>query len=473
MYHHRLLAALAVATATSSLFTLPAWAESTTRVNSPGAPYAASSLADRIVLTPGANPSTEMGVAFRTDLNQPTAQLQLGPALAGPTLDAKANILTGETQRLDAENGPAYYHQVRLTNLQPDTAYVYRVKGAAGWSEWLQFHTAKERFAPFNFIYLGDTQNDILSIASRTTRQALRSTANPALIVHAGDLVAQGSTLSHDDEWGEWNQVGGYAYGGIPQLPAAGNHEYLDDKRADGSETRRLGPHFPLQFTLPDNGAEGVKETSYVVDYQGVRFVVLDGTAALDLGALETQTEWLERNLRDSKARWNIVVVHQPLYTCARPGDTEPLKGAWKPLLDRYGVDMVLQGHDHCYSRLTDEAGRDASAKARAANAPIGPVYMVSVVGSKAYGLNGRARQQGDRIAEQTQLYQTIAVEENRLAVRTFTADGSLYDAFDIERDGQGKKRLRESESPLPPERFCEGAQGPDGLPCIARDKSM
>lgn len=473
MYQHRLLAAIAFATATTGLLGTTAWADSPTRVHSPGAPYAASSLADRIVLTPGADPSTQMGVAFRTDLNQQTAQLELGPALAGPTLDAKARAVTGQTQRLDAENGPALYHHVSLNDLQPDTAYVYRVKGSAGWSEWLQFHTAKAAFDPFTFIYLGDTQNDILSIASRTTRQALRSVANPALIVHAGDLVAQGNTLSHDDEWGEWNQVGGYAYAGTPQLPAAGNHEYLDAKRADGSETRRLGPHFPLQFVLPDNGAEGVKETSYVVDYQGVRFIVLDGTAALDLGTLPAQTSWLERNLKDSKARWNIVVVHQPIYTCARPGDTEPLKSEWKPLLERYGVDMVLQGHDHCYSRLTDEAGRDASAKARAADAPIGPVYMVSVVGSKAYGLNDRARRQGDRIAEQTQLYQTIAVEENSLAVRTFTADGALYDAFDIERDAAGEKRLRESATPLPAERFCDGQSGPDGLPCIARDKSM
>lgn len=434
---------------------------------SAGLPYAAGNLADRIVLTPGQNAATQMAVSFRTDLQQADALLELGPALAGPSLEARAQRVTGSTQQLDSDNGPANYHQVRLDGLQPDTAYVYRVKASAGWSEWHQFRTAAASAEPFTFIYLGDTQNSILSVASRTIRQALRSVAHPALVVHAGDLVSSRDDLAHDDEWGEWNQVGGYAYASIPQLPAAGNHEYLDVLLPDGSESRRLGPHFPLQFALPGNGAEGVGQTSYVSDYQGVRFIVLDGTSALDLGTLPAQTAWLEQALKGSTANWNLVVVHQPLYTCARPDDTEELKAAWKPLFERYRVDLVLQGHDHCYSRLTHESGRAASAGARQ---DIGPVYMVSVAGSKMYGLNDRARTQPDRVAEDTQLYQTVTVEPQRLAVRTYTAADELYDAFDIQRDASGRKSLH-VPTLTQPERFCTGGKGPDGLPCTARGK--
>ncbi|MGE8385694.1 MAG: metallophosphoesterase, partial [Pseudomonas putida] len=310
-------------------------------------------LADRIVLTPGQNAATQMAISYRTNLAQADAVLELGPALAGPSLATKASPLGGSTQRLDSDNGPANYHQVRLDHLQADTAYVYRLKGSAGWSEWHQFRTAKATFAPFSFIYLGDTQNDILAIASRTIRQALRSVAHPALVVHAGDLVASRDDLAHDDEWGEWNQAGGWSYAAIPQLTAFGNHEYLETLNPDGSESRSLSPHVTAQFALPRNGAPGVAATSYFSDYQNVRFVVLDGTSALDLGTLQAQTTWLEGVLKSSKAQWNIVVMHQPLYTCARPDDTEPLKAAWQPLLERYKVDLVLQGHDHCYSRLT------------------------------------------------------------------------------------------------------------------------
>ncbi|MQT39335.1 MULTISPECIES: metallophosphoesterase family protein [unclassified Pseudomonas] len=439
--------------------------------HSPGTPYAASGLADRIVLTPGANPAREMAVTFRTDTHQQASQLQLAVALDGPQLAKAAHTLEGTQLSLDTENGPALYHQVRLHDLQPDTAYVYRVKGAEGWSEWLQFRTAAETFKPFSFIYMGDVQNDILSLASRSIRQALRSVANPALIVHAGDLVSQRDDLVHDDQWGEWNQAGGYNYGMIPQVVAIGNHEYLDGTNPDDSESRTLSPHWNRQFALPDNGVPGLKNTTYVMDYQGVRFIVLDGTAALDMGTLAEQTKWLENSLKNSPARWNIVVNHQPVFTCARPEDTEPLKAAWKPLFERYKVDLVLQGHDHCYSRVTSEAGRAASRADRASGKVQGPVYMVSVAGSKMYGLNDRAHLQPDRSAEETQLYQTIDVQDSRLEVRSYTAAGKLYDAFDLKRDAQNRNHLSEPMKSLPAERACTGTAGPDGYPCSSRGK--
>src|SRR5690606_39052652 len=114
--------------------------------------------------------------------------------------------------------------------------------------------TASAEAQPFRFLYFGDMQNNILSIASRVIRQAFHATAAPALVVHAGDLVAQRDNLAHDDEWGEWTQAGGYNYSIVPQLPATGNHEYADTLLPDGSEGRVLGPHWPRQFALPANG---------------------------------------------------------------------------------------------------------------------------------------------------------------------------------------------------------------------------
>lgn len=446
-----------------------ALAEPSPLPHSPGAPYAASGLADRIVLTPGANPAREMAVTFRTDPRQSASELQLVLALDGPQLEPRAITLQGNSQALDTENGPALFHQVRLHDLQPDSVYAYRVKGAEGWSEWLQFRTAAQGFKPFTFIYLGDTQNDILALASRTIRQALQSTANPALVVHAGDLVSQRDDLVHDDQWGEWNQAGGFHYAGVPQLPASGNHEYLDALNPDGSESRTLGPHWQRQFALPQNGAPGAERTTYAVDYQDVRFIVLDGTSALDLGTQDSQTQWLEQQLKASKARWKVVVTHQPMYTCARPEDTEPLKSSWVPLFEKYRVDLVLQGHDHCYSRLSNAAGRDAAKRARAKVQ--GPVYMVSVAGSKMYAVNDRAGKQPDRGAEATQLYQTVDVQASSLAVRSYTASGTLYDAFDLRRDAQGRKHLVEPVKVLPKERYCTADLGPDQLPCTPRAK--
>ncbi|MCC2603399.1 purple acid phosphatase family protein [Sphingopyxis yananensis] len=446
---------------------------------SAGLPYAPKNLADRIVLTPGADPARAMAVAYRTNVAQKTAEVQLAISVDGPTLEEKAQTLTGITLLSQSSYGPALYHQVRFANLTPDTVYNYRVKGEAGWSEWYQFRTAAAAAKPFRFLYLGDIQNGILTYAARVVRQAFIANGDISLVAHAGDLVAQRDDLDHDDEWGEWNQVGGYNYASIPQLPATGNHEYADLILPNGQESRILGPYWHKQFALPKNGADAVKATTYFVDYQGVRFIVLDGTAAIELGSMKEQTAWLDQTLASSRAKWNVVLFHQPVFTCARPKDTGAIKAAWKPVFEARGVDLVLQGHDHCYSRLTAEAGRAASAQARTDGSVQGPVYLVSVTGAKMYGLNNRARTQTDRTAEATELYQIIDVDGENLRFRTYTASGKLYDGFNLQKDANGRNRLSEIADAKIAERFCTGTPdasgqyptGPDGGTCVAEPK--
>ena len=440
-------------------------------LHAPNGRWAAKGWADRIVLSPAADAARGVGVAWRTDIRQTAAEAQIAEEIDGPLLGYTARTVTGTTGPIQNENGQALYHQVRFDGLKPDTRYVYRVRAADGWSEWLPFRTAKAEFAPFRFIYLGDTQNDILEIGSRVIRSAFKEAGPAALVVHAGDLVAQREVKVHDDEWGEWTEAGGRAFAMTPQLPATGNHEYVDHILPGGEESRVLGPHWALQFALPDNGAEGVKATSYVVDYQGVRFIVLDGTAALDLGGLEAQTRWLDATLASSPARWNVALFHQPIYTCARPEDTEELKAAWKPIFDARNIDLVLQGHDHCYGRVSNPAGAEASHADSAAGRLQGPVYVVSVTGSKMYGLNDRADTQPVRAAENTELYQLIDVEADRLSFRAFTATGQLYDAFTLTRGADGRNRLTESDQSLLALRRCDGAAGPDDRPCTAEIK--
>lgn len=477
MRRFHLTAALALA-----LSNMPAGAQQSASPpipRTPGLPYAPKNLPDRIVLTPGADPSREMAVAFRTDTGRTDAQAQIAVAVDGPTLEEKARTIAGTSTPIASANGPAIYHHARFTDLTPDTVYAYRVKGAAGWSEWYQFRTAAAEAKPFRFLYLGDIQNGILTYASRVVRQAFLSHGDIRLTLHAGDLVGQRDDLDHDDEWGEWNQAGGYNYASVPQLPATGNHEYADLTLPDGTESRILGPYWHAQFALPGNGATGVKPTTYHVDYQGVRFIVLDGTSAIDLGTMEAQTKWLDATLASSKAKWNVVLFHQPVFTCARPNDTKKIKAAWKPVFETRNVDLVLQGHDHCYSRLTSEAGREASAKARADGSVQGPVYLVSVTGSKMYGLNTRAKTQTDRTAEATELYQIVDVDGDRLKFRTFTASGRLYDGFDLQKGADGRNRLTETTEPKIAERFCSGPRdttgsqtiGPDGGRCTAEFK--
>ncbi|MNN96059.1 hypothetical protein D3C81_2149790 [compost metagenome] len=75
------------------------------------------------------------------------------------------------------------------------------------------------------------------------------------------------------------------------------------------------------------------------------------------------------------------------------------------------------------------------------------------------------------RAAENTELYQLIDVEADRLSFRAFTATGQLYDAFTLTRGADGRNRLIESDQSLLALRRCDGAAGPDDRPCTAEIK--
>jgi hypothetical protein len=450
----------------------------------PGAPYGARNLPDRIVLSPGADPAREMQVSWRTDRAAAASTAELVELVPAPGFGQRAITLGGTSVAAVSENGEARYHKVAFTGLKPDTAYAYRVRGSAGFSEWHQFRTAKQASEPFTLIYMGDTQNRILDVGSLVWRRALLQTANPALMLHAGDLVASRDDMIHDDEWGEWAAAGGWALASVPQVPAAGNHEHVEKIQPDGTEKYQLGAHFPLMFALPGNGAAGAEATTYFLDYQGVRIIVLDGTSALELGTLESQTAWLDKTLAEAPKGWKIVLFHQPVFTCARPRDTEVLKQAWKPIFESRGVDLVLQGHDHCYGRWTAEKGSAFAKEARAGGAAQGPVYLVSVAGAKMYGLNDRSTWQPDRVAEDTSLFQTLEFSPRRLVLKAFLNTGALYDGFTLVKDARGRNRFAELPVDVATVRRCRqpdgtGAaptadavrEGPDGLPCSASTK--
>ena len=87
------------------------------------------------------------------------------------------------------------------------------------------------------------------------------------------------------------------------------------------------------------------------------------------------------------------------------------------------------------------------------------------------YALNDRTPWQPDKVAEATELYQIVDVEPRRLAFRTFTASGRLYDGFTLERRADGANILREIGEPTIAARRCSGIVGPDGGACVARGK--
>lgn len=84
-----------------------------------------------------------------------------------------------------------------------------------------------------------------------------------------------------------------------------------------------------------------------------VHLFVLNSNRARSAG----QTAWLERRLAASTARWQVVSLHHPPYTCGVYRSHPDVVANWVPLFERYDVDLVLAGHDHNYQRFAPHRG--------------------------------------------------------------------------------------------------------------------
>lgn len=389
---------------------------------------------DRIVLTWAGDPATSQAVTWRTDTSVTEPRAEIGVADGNPSFRTRATTVQARSSELTTDLGPARYHTVNFEGLQPATQYAYRVGDGVNWSEWVHFRTASRREEPFSFVYFGDAQTDLKSLWSRVIRDAYSEAPRARFIIHAGDLI---NRANRDAEWGEWFYAGGWINAMVPSVPTPGNHEYEADPV---SKRRSLSRHWRPQFALPENGPPGLEETAYSFDYQGLRLISLNSN--------ERQTDqvaWLEEKLRDNPNRWTVVTFHHPIYSSARGRDNGEIRRLWNPVLEKYRVDLVLQGHDHTYARSNMGTGMSM------AEAESGTVYVVSVSGPKMYNLEREPWMQ--RVAEDLQLYQVIHVDGNRLRYEARTPTGELYDAFELRKRKGQPNRLTERVPRDVPER--------------------
>jgi predicted phosphodiesterase len=117
---------------------------------------------------------------------------------------------------------------------------------------------------------------------------------------------------------------------GVKFYAALGNH---DDPKQRFYEKFNMGGERYYSFKAPKGG---------------VRFFALDSNY-MD----KKQLDWLEKELQASGSDWKICFFHHPLYSSGKKhGPSEELRTVLEPLFVKYGVDVVLQGHEHFYERL-------------------------------------------------------------------------------------------------------------------------
>lgn len=408
--------------------------------------YAPTGFPDRIVAVPLQDASTGFSVSWRTDASVDAPVLEIAIARESPDQwdgDVAPRQVSATTRALEAANGAAHHHRAVVDGLAPGTLYAWRVQGDRTWSPWRQLRTAAPAGTPLEFLYVGDTQNKNASLVTRVMHEAVRHAPAANLVLFAGDLVSE---ATDDDEWGEWFDAVAALSSTMVFAPAPGNHEFFEEFEDTPQEKRILGEQWKRHFALPGNGADDVEATTYWFDYQGIRFAVIDGTSALDLGAGPAQARWLDAVLAANPNRWSAVLIHQPFYSPRAKRANREIREYLQPVIEKHKVDLVLQGHDHVYGRRSGEHAAT-------------PVYTVSVAGPKQYRLSPEARGTMSPVGEDTQLFQVLRLDGNRLSYEARTATGRLYDAFVLVDEGDAGKRIEERVDDRIGERLCSRAR--------------
>ncbi len=396
-----------------------------------GAINTASKSPDRIMLSIPGDPSKTRAVTWRTSTSAERTIGQIAKATSSPFFEDQLQNVSGSSSFWEEGDTSALGHKIIFENLLPETMYTYRVGDGENWSEWFQFTTSSDKNRPFSFIYLGDFQNDIKAYCSRTIRQAYSHFPNAEFILFAGDLVSE-STESY---WDEFFYAGNWIFGMMPSVATPGNHEYKKDKTTN---TRVFSKQWNQIFVTPGNNPENLENRTFYFDCQGVRFVSFDSPAMeYTEGNLDNTVSWLNDVLSNNPNQWTILFTHYPVYSCSQGRNDKEYRGIVKPILEKYGVDLVLQGHDHTYCRgqNLDSIGKDCKNP---------PMYMVSVSGPKMYGLN--VNKWSDRVGSETQLYQNIEVTGDTVKVESFTVVGELYDSFLLVKGQNSVNKVIETE---------------------------
>jgi acid phosphatase type 7 len=242
-----------------------------------------------------------------------TTSLEFGP-LGGPLRTV------GREQRTSRD------HVVVLDGLSPGTAYGYRWESDGRVGELADFRTPAASARRFSFGVIGD-YGVPTPAAAANLRRLDEDTVDFAITT--GDNA---QIYGNEEEYR--NYVIGPLHSFIakrPFWPSIGNHDYY------GIDSYRR------YFALPGN------ERYYSFEYGGVLFVALDSNR-YD----RRQKSWIKRTLRRSNARCKVAFFHHPLWSSGRGyknGVRKSRRERIAPILERGGVDLVLNGHVQNYER--------------------------------------------------------------------------------------------------------------------------
>lgn len=338
------------------------------------------------------------------------------------TLPGSSIVYYGETADCSqqVESDPAEIHEVRITGLEPETQYFYRVEtkdeeGQTVASGVSTFSTAVLPGTPFAFTVISDTQmNPVVA----GTLSKLAWAQRPSFLLHGGDLVDTGVNDSH------WTQ---HFFPGmqelisrVPMYPVLGNHE-------------QNARNYYEYMSLP------TPEYYYEFSYGDAQFFMIDSNR--NVGPGSEQYEWLDEQLGKSTAKWKFVCHHHPPYS----SDENDYGDLWKTnkssrgdlrarqlstLYDSHGVDIVWNGHIHSYERTWPvKEGRATDEK--------GSIYMIVGGGGGNLETPGPYRPFFQNQVRRGHHYVMVHINGHTLELRSYDLDDRLFDTVRITKPAE------------------------------------
>jgi hypothetical protein len=209
------------------------------------------------------------------------------------------------------------------------------------------------------------------------------------LLTSTGDQIETANVESQWDAWFTPNQLRNYPY-----AAAIGNHDSSD-----------LG--YKYHFSLPNNDTttpdlQTAAGGDYWYVYKGVLFVVINSNAQ-STTKNAAHMDFVKKAVKaNPQAKWKVVSYHHAIYSPAahaNDSDNVARRPSFTKGFSDLGINLVLQGHDHSYSRSYvlqnkgDDPDRQNADEAQAQDnvfeGPGGVIYVTtnSASGSKYYSL--------------------------------------------------------------------------------------
>jgi hypothetical protein len=367
-------------------------------------PAPADGTPEQIHLTWGDDPSSTIFVSWASAAQAVNPRVRIGHS---PT--AQHTVHAVQRTYTDGLSGETIFtYHARIEGLQPGANFHYSVTAdndrnrAQPFSA--MFQSAPRGRVPFRWTSYGDLATPVTSwvLSSPQSRHAVEAVERFQPLFHLlnGDLCyANLNPATQPAVWSDFANNVQASAAFRPWMPCPGNHEIEFHNGAQGFNS------YLTRYSLPHNGtpfhglwyhfkvgsAFFISLSADDVIYQDSGAFVAGpaplqpapstGNASIAPGSSlyihgysnGAQTRWLESTLaaasKDEAIDWIIVQMHQDALSSSKNGNgsDKGIRETWLPLFDRYGVDLVLCGHDHDYERswpvrgCNHDVGRDAA----------------------------------------------------------------------------------------------------------------